>query len=58
MLLRLSPLVPFNLQNYFFGITEIKFWPYVVATFVFWMNAQQRFDQIYDKLVALLESQY
>lgn len=25
---------------------------------IFWMNAQQRFDQIYDKFVALLESQY
>lgn len=34
LLLRLSPLVPFNLQNYFFGITEIKFWPYVASTFV------------------------
>jgi membrane protein DedA with SNARE-associated domain len=34
LLLRLSPLVPFNLQNYFFGITEIKFWQYMVATFV------------------------
>nr|MBA3732471.1 TVP38/TMEM64 family protein [Gammaproteobacteria bacterium] len=34
MLLRLSPLVPFNLQNYFFGVTDIKFWHYVAATFV------------------------
>ena len=33
-LLRLSPLVPFNLQNYFFGVTQIAFWPYVVATAV------------------------
>ncbi len=33
LLLRLSPLVPFNLQNYFFGVTEIKFWEYVAATF-------------------------
>jgi len=33
LLLRLSPLVPFNLQNYFFGITEIKFWQYIAATF-------------------------
>jgi uncharacterized membrane protein YdjX (TVP38/TMEM64 family) len=32
-LLRLSPLVPFNLQNYFFGVTEIGFPPYVAATF-------------------------
>ncbi|MDQ3563503.1 MAG: TVP38/TMEM64 family protein [Pseudomonadota bacterium] len=34
LLLRLSPLVPFNLQNYFFGITQIKFWHYILATFV------------------------
>jgi uncharacterized membrane protein YdjX (TVP38/TMEM64 family) len=33
-LLRLSPLVPFNLQNYAFGLTRIRFWPYAVATFV------------------------
>jgi uncharacterized membrane protein YdjX (TVP38/TMEM64 family) len=32
-LLRLNPLVPFNLQNYFFGATEVGFLPYVVATF-------------------------
>lgn len=33
-LLRLSPLIPFNLSNYFYGITAIKFWPYVLASFV------------------------
>lgn len=33
-LLRLSPLVPFNLQNYFFGVTQVAFWPYVAATAV------------------------
>lgn len=33
-LLRLSPLIPFNAQNYFYGVTSIKFWPYVLATFV------------------------
>lgn len=32
-LLRLSPLVPFNLQNYLFGITAISFPGYVAATF-------------------------
>jgi len=33
-LLRLSPLVPFNLQNYLLGATQIKFWPYVLSTFL------------------------
>jgi len=32
MLLRLSPVVPFNLQNYALGVTAIPFWPYVGAT--------------------------
>ncbi|MEP6822543.1 MAG: TVP38/TMEM64 family protein [Chthoniobacterales bacterium] len=32
-LLRLSPLIPFNLSNYFYGVTAIKFWPYFLATF-------------------------
>jgi uncharacterized membrane protein YdjX (TVP38/TMEM64 family) len=34
LLLRLSPLVPFNLQNYFFGLTNIDFWHYALATSV------------------------
>lgn len=32
-LLRLSPIVPFNLQNWFFGTTSVDFWHYLVATF-------------------------
>jgi uncharacterized membrane protein YdjX (TVP38/TMEM64 family) len=31
-LLRLSPLIPFNASNYFYGVTAIKFWPYLLAT--------------------------
>ena len=31
-LLRLSPLVPFNLQNYACGASSMAFWPYVLAT--------------------------
>ena len=31
-LLRLSPAVPFNLQNYFYGLTRIGFWPCVLAS--------------------------
>ena len=32
-LLRLSPVLPFNLQNYFYGITDLKLVEYVLATF-------------------------
>jgi len=34
ILLRLSPLVPFNLSNYFYGVTAIRFWPYVLASLI------------------------
>lgn len=34
ILVRLSPVLPFNLQNYFFGITRIRFRHYVPATFL------------------------
>lgn len=34
LLLRLSPVIPFNLQNYFYGLTAIKFWPYVLASWI------------------------
>jgi len=33
-LLRLSPIVPFNVSNYFYGITAVPFWPYVIASAV------------------------
>ena len=31
-LLRLSPLIPFEVSNYFYGVTSISFWPYVLAS--------------------------
>jgi uncharacterized membrane protein YdjX (TVP38/TMEM64 family) len=31
-LLRLSPLIPFNVSNYFYGVTSIRFWPYLLAS--------------------------
>jgi uncharacterized membrane protein YdjX (TVP38/TMEM64 family) len=31
---RISPLVPFNIQNYFFGVTQIPLWQYIVSTFI------------------------
>ena len=33
VLMRLSPMLPFNLQNYFFGITRIPFRHYLSGTF-------------------------
>lgn len=33
VLLRLNPFVPFGLQNYFFGATNIKLLPYAITTF-------------------------
>jgi len=33
-LLRLSPVIPFNLSNYFYGLTSAKFWPYVLASWI------------------------
>ncbi len=34
LLLRLSPIIPFNLSNYFYGLTAVKFWSYVVASWI------------------------
>jgi uncharacterized membrane protein YdjX (TVP38/TMEM64 family) len=31
-LVRLSPIMPFNLQNYAFAVTSIPFWPYLIGT--------------------------
>ncbi len=33
-LLRLSPAVPFNIQNYFYGVTGIRFWTCVLTSWV------------------------
>ena len=34
-MLRLSPAVPFNLQNYLYGLTAIRFWPCMLASWLF-----------------------
>jgi len=33
-LLRLSPIVPFSISNYLYGLTAVRFWPYVLASWV------------------------
>lgn len=33
-LMRLSPVIPYGLQNYLFSVTDIKFVPYVLATLI------------------------
>ncbi len=34
LLVRLSPLFPFNLQNYGFGLTGVRFWKYALASWI------------------------
>lgn len=36
-MLRLSPAIPFNLQNYLYGVMPIRFWPCVLASAIFMM---------------------
>ncbi len=33
-LLRLSPAVPFSLGNYLYGLTPLRFWPYLAASWI------------------------
>jgi uncharacterized membrane protein YdjX (TVP38/TMEM64 family) len=34
LLTRLSPLFPFNLLNFMFGITKVSFWDYMLASWI------------------------
>jgi uncharacterized membrane protein YdjX (TVP38/TMEM64 family) len=33
-MLRLSPAIPFNLQNYLYGLTPVRFWPCIVTSWL------------------------
>lgn len=33
-LLRLSPVIPYSAGNYLFGLTRLRFWPYVLASWI------------------------
>eukprot|EP00899_Mesostigma_viride_P013199 jgi/Mesvir1/21880/Mv01949-RA.1 len=39
-LLRLSPLMPFAISNYLYGLTAVKLWEYVVGTWLGYVRAQ------------------
>lgn len=34
VLLRLSPIIPFSLSNYLYGMTALRFWPYLAASWI------------------------
>lgn len=34
VLLRITPILPFTMQNYLLGLTAVRFWPYTVATLI------------------------
>lgn len=45
-LMRLSPIIPYGVQNYFFSITSVGFLPYVIATLLGIMPATALFVYI------------
>lgn len=51
---RLIPLFPFNLLNYAFGLTNIRFSHYVIATFIFMLPAIIAFVVFSSSLLDLL----
>ena len=52
---RLVPLFPFNLLNYAFGLTPIKFWPYAVTSFFSMLPACIAFIVFSSSLVDLVK---
>ena len=45
-LMRLSPVIPYGVQNYLFAVTDVQFLPYMLATFVGVMPATALFVYI------------
>lgn len=43
MITRLVPLFPYNLQNFAYGITNIKFWPFMIYSFIFMLPGTAMF---------------
>ena len=52
MFTRLVPLVPFNLQNYAYGLTKIKFTTYVLVSSIFMLPGSIAYVQIGGALVS------
>lgn len=46
MFTRLVPLFPFALQNYFYGLTRISFWKYLIASVIFIIPAAATYTYI------------
>ena len=55
---RLIPLFPFNLLNYAFGLTRIKFLPYAVTTFICMLPACIAFIVFSSSLLDLSKAKY
>lgn len=54
---RLIPVLPFNLLNYAFGLTRVKFVHYIIATFIFMLPACIAFIVFSSSLLDLLKGQ-
>ena len=46
MITRLVPLFPYNLQNFAYGITDIKLLPYTIYTFIFMLPGVAMFTSV------------
>jgi uncharacterized membrane protein YdjX (TVP38/TMEM64 family) len=56
-LTRLIPLFPFNLLNYAYGLTSVRFSHYCLATFIFMLPGTIAFITLSSSLLDLLQGQ-